>query len=71
MSTRTCRRCKLPRPSGKFVARQKTSLSGVCERCRSPEDTRADVAEREAGFIAGSAMLAAVIGDAWRPVPNP
>ena len=65
MST-TCRRCKLARLSGEFVARQKTSLSGVCERCRSPEDTRADVAERETGWLVGSALVAGVINQAWR-----
>ena len=63
-----CRRCKLPRPLDEFVARAKTALSGVCEGCRSPEDTRADQAEREAGWLEGSALLAAVTGEHWRPM---
>ena len=61
-----CRRCKLPRPLDEFVARAKTALSGVCEGCRSPEDTRADQAEREARWLEGSAVTAAVIDQAWR-----
>jgi hypothetical protein len=70
MSMRTCRRCKVARPLGDFVAREKTALSGICERCRSPEETHADVAERETGWLDASALVAAVIGQAWRPAQS-
>lgn len=64
---RTCRRCKVARHPGEFVAREKTALSGVCERCRSPEGKRTDVAELEAGWLEASALVASVIGQNWRP----
>lgn len=67
MSTRVCRRCKVPRQLGEFGVREKTALSGICDRCRPVEDTRADVAERDAAWLEASALVAAVIGQAWRP----